>query len=132
MTAHVAEHFADVTTISYLLNRDTEGLSIGYVGGMRLAAARSAMLQRIGAENILLAPHPEADRAQQFVVSATWRYNQRNLARVKAALEEEWILFANRLAHAGPRGRAPRTNEWLRGFLARRRRPRDGGGPAGG
>lgn len=123
VTAHVAEHYSNLTTISFLLNREIEG----YGGGVRLAGSRSALLQSIGAENIVITPRPEPERAGQFVVAATWQYNQQNLALLHAALAAEWKIFCDRMAHADAAGgRTPRANAWLRRFLERRGRP--GGG----
>ncbi|MEJ8812233.1 hypothetical protein WKW77_14210 [Variovorax ureilyticus] len=123
VTAHIAEHYSNVTTISFLLDREIEG----YGGGVRLAGSRSALLQSIGAENIVITPRPEPEHAGQFVVAATWQYNQQNLALLHAALAAEWKIFSDRMAHAeAAGGRTPRANAWLRRFLQRRGRP--GGG----
>ncbi|WP_157730532.1 hypothetical protein [Variovorax sp. HW608] len=123
VSVHIAEHYADVTTISFVLNRDIEGCG----GRMRLAGSRTALLQSIGAENIVITPRPEPEHAGQFVVAATWQYNQENLAALNAALVAEWEIFSSRMAHAdASAGRTPRANAWLRRFLPRRGRP--GGG----
>ena len=123
VTVHIAEHFSNVTTISFLLDREIEG----YGGGMRLAGSRSALLQSIGAENIVITPRPEPEHAGQFVVAATWQYNQQNLASLNAALAVEWKIFGDRMTHADTGGgRTPRANAWLRRFL--QRRGRVGGG----
>ena len=119
VTLHIAEHYSNVTTISFLLNREIEG----YGGGVRLAGSRSALLQSIGAENIVITPRPEPEHAGQFVVAATWQYNQQNLASLNAALAVEWKIFGDRMAHADTGGgRTPRANAWLRRFLQRRGR----------
>ena len=94
VTVHIAEHFSNVTTINYLLNREIDG----YGGGVRLAGSRSALLQSIGAENIVITPRPEPEHAGQFVVAATWQYNQQNLAALHAALAAEWKILHDRMA----------------------------------
>ncbi|MBB3180287.1 hypothetical protein [Variovorax sp. Sphag1AA] len=119
VTVHIAEHYSNVTTISFLLNREIEG----YGGGVRLAGSRSALLQSIGAENIVITPRPEPEHAGQFVVAAAWQYNQQNLASLNAALAAEWKIFSDRMEHAdSASGRTPRANAWLRRFLQRRGR----------
>ena len=120
VSAHIAEHYSNVTTISFVLGREIEG----YGGGVRLAGSRSALLQSIGAQNIVITPRPEPERAGQFVVVATWQYNQQNLSALNAALTAEWKIFSERLAHADAGGGStPRANAWLRRFLQRRGRP---------
>jgi len=126
VTVHIAEHYSNVTTISFLLNREIDG----YGGGARVAGSRSALLQSIGAENIVITPRPEPERAGQFVVAATWQYNQKNLATLNAALAVEWKIFSDRMAHADTGGgRTPRANAWLRRFLQRRGRTAGGRKP---
>lgn len=109
LVAYIAEHFSSVTLIQISLARDIEG----YAEGFRLAAERSAMLQAIGAEHILITPMPDTRRMGHFVVAGVWQYKQANLAALIRTLELEWAAFDERAA-------APRPTRKRRWFFARR------------
>lgn len=117
LVAYIATHFSTVSVVSFILNRDIEG----YGDGIRLAGSRSALLQSIGAEHIVITPKPKGERAGHFVVAAFWQYNAANLAALNEAIRAEWSGFHEREAAALP-GQGPRANSWLRRFLARRSR----------
>ena len=65
MVMFVAENFTSVQAISLSLSWQVEG----YGDGMRLAGARSAFLQSIGAGHIMIMPKPDAEHMGHFVVS---------------------------------------------------------------
>jgi len=117
LVAFMATHFSSVSVISFILNRDIEG----YGNGIRLAGSRSALLQSIGAEHIVITPKPKGERAGHFVVAAFWQYNMANLTALHAATQAEWAAFMEREA-AAPLGKPPRANAWLRRFLLQRAR----------
>ncbi|WP_286665264.1 hypothetical protein [Variovorax flavidus] len=124
LVAFMATHFSSVSVISFILNRDIEG----YGNGIRLAGSRSALLQSIGAEHIVITPKPKGERAGHFVVAAFWQYNVANLTALNAATQAEWAGFREREA-AALTGKAPRANSWLRRFLAQRARAAGGRRP---
>ncbi|MDL9999429.1 hypothetical protein QTI24_12490 [Variovorax sp. J22P240] len=117
LVAFIATHFSSVSVISFVLNRDIEG----YGNGIRLAGSRSALLQSIGAEHIVITPKPKGERAGHFAVAAFWQYNVANLSALNAATQAEWAAFRERETAALP-GKAPRANAWLRRFLSHRAR----------
>jgi hypothetical protein len=117
LVAYIATHFSTVSVVSFILNRDIEG----YGNGIRLAGSRSALLQSIGAEHIVITPKPKGERAGHFVVAAFWQYNAANLASLHEAIQAEWTGFREREA-AALLGQGPRSNSWLRRFLAGRSR----------
>jgi|UPI0004802DF0 hypothetical protein len=122
LVAFIATHFSTVSVVSFILNRDIEG----YGDGIRLAGSRSALLQSIGAEHIVITPKPQGERAGHFVVAAFWQYNAANLASLDEAIRAEWSGFHERQA-AAALGQELRANSWLRRFLAQRPRARGQG-----
>lgn len=102
LVAFIAEHFANVTLIRLVLSHNIEI----YRDGMKLAAERSALLQRMGASHIVITPKPDPGRVGHFVVAAVWEYNQANLAALAATREAEHAAYREREAEAArPRWR---------------------------
>jgi len=110
LVAFIAEHFSSITLIQISLARDIGG----YVEGFRLAAERTAVLQAMGAEGILITPKPATQHMGHFVVAGVWEYKQANLAALAATLDIEWAAFDERQAAAQG---LTRKRRW---FFARR------------
>lgn len=116
----LAENFTTVQTIRFSLGRNVEG----YGDGVRLAVARSAFLQSIGAADVLMVPQPDAELMGHFVVTGIWTYNPTNLASLAEVLEAERQAYAQREAAAAAARRAARGS-WMRRLF--QRPPQDDG-----
>jgi len=81
----VAEHFPQIQAIGFAFARPTG--SQGSAAGR--GASRAQLLQGIGAVNVKIEPLTSG----AHVVSGIWPYNERNIAAVRAALEEQRLLF---------------------------------------
>jgi hypothetical protein len=115
MVMFVAENFTAVQAISLSLSRQIEG----YGDGMRLAGARSAFLQSIGASHILITPKPDAEHMGHFVVAGLWEYNPANLAALASVLAAEREAYYGGREAAAARERLPRLDAWVRRFFPR-------------
>ncbi len=115
MVYFVAENFTSVQAISLSLSRQVEG----YGDGMRLAGARSAFLQSLGAGNIMISPKPNAEHMGHFIVSGLWEYNPVNLQSLASVLESERELYyASRVDFASAEeARRPGLGAWMRRFM---------------
>jgi hypothetical protein len=85
MVYFIAENFTSIQAINLSLSRQVEG----YGDGMRLASARAAFLQSLGAHNIVIAPKPDAEQMGHFVVTGEWEYNPVNLQALASVLQYE-------------------------------------------
>lgn len=113
MVYFIAENFTSVQAISLSLSRQVEG----YGDGMRLAGARSAFLQSLGASHIVIAPKPNAEHMGHFIVSGLWEYNPVNLEALISVLQRERdTYYAGRPALA-EEARRPGLGAWVRRFI---------------
>jgi hypothetical protein len=113
MVYFVAENFTSVQAISLALSRQVEG----YGDGMRLAGARSAFLQSLGASHIVIAPKPNAEHMGHFVVSGLWEYNPANLEALASVLRHERETYYGRRAASTEEARRPGLGAWVRRFI---------------
>ncbi|GAA4336293.1 hypothetical protein GCM10023165_13470 [Variovorax defluvii] len=115
MVYFIAENFTSVQAISLSLSRQVEG----YGDGMRLAGARSAFLQSLGAGHIVIAPKPNAEHMGHFIVSGLWEYNPGNLQALAAVLEHEReVYYASRPdTLAAEEARRSGLGAWMRRFM---------------
>ena len=125
MVYFVAENFTSVQAISLSLSRQVEG----YGDGMRLAGARSAFLQSLGAGHIVIAPKPNAEHMGHFIVSGLWEYNPVNLQALAAVLEHEReAYYASRAGNAAAEeARRQGLGAWMRRFMPKAAPRSDGG-----
>ena len=115
MVYFIAENFTSVQASSLSLSRQVEG----YGDGMRLAGARSAFLQSLGASHIVIAPKPNAEHMGHFIVSGLWEYNPVNLEALASVLRHEReTYYGGRTATAEP-ARRPGLGAWVRRFIPR-------------
>lgn len=89
VTRYLAEQFQGLQAVSYLLSREIEL----HGDGMKVALARSALLQAIGAEAVAISPRPDSETPGNFVVQGVWAYNERNLAALCHCLERERAIY---------------------------------------
>ncbi|MBB3179952.1 hypothetical protein [Variovorax sp. Sphag1AA] len=89
VTTYLAEQFQGLQAVSYLLSREIEL----HGDGMKVALARSALLQAIGADAVAISPRPDSETPGNFVVQGTWAYNERNLAALCHCLERERAIY---------------------------------------
>ncbi|MBT2299555.1 hypothetical protein J7E70_03660 [Variovorax paradoxus] len=115
MVMFVAENFTSVQAISLSLSRQVEG----YGDGMRLAGARSAFLQSIGAGHIMITPKPDAEHMGHFVVAGLWEYNPTNLAALAAVLEAERHAYYSGREAAAAQAKLSRSDSWVRRLFSR-------------
>jgi len=116
LVSFIAEQFTTVTAITVVLTRE----ATGYGDGIRLARERSALLQSIGANHIVITPKPLAERAGHFVVTGVWEYNQANLAALAQAVERERAAYVERRdALPFQNARQPSPRAWLDRLLGR-------------
>ncbi|SCK24751.1 hypothetical protein VAR608DRAFT_1971 [Variovorax sp. HW608] len=111
----ISERFVAVQTVSFSLGSEVAS----YEDGMKIASARSALLQRIGAHGVTISPQSDSVAPGNFVVRGVWAYNERNLAALGRCLEREREIYRDCELSAG-RGTAPRSlRSRLRRWLAR-------------
>lgn len=114
----LVEHFTTVQAISFSLGRDMGDTKS--TDHTKRASSRSALLQRMGAGQIVITPKPDAALVGHFVVSGVWVYNPTNLAALASVLQVE------REAYLEPASRVPTERKSRLGGLARRLLPRAG------
>lgn len=119
----IVENFTTVQAISFALSRHIES----YDDGMKLASMRSAVLQSIGTEHIMIAPKPDAAHAGHFVVSGVWEYNPATLAALQAVLQNERNAYDAKALHEAKERGAPRLDGWMRRLFPRGTLPGDAG-----
>lgn len=104
----IAEHFPNIETIRFTLTRQVEM----HGDGLKVALARLALLERIGAANLQMTPRPDSAIPGNFVVQGVWEYNSPNLAAVAAELiEQRSVYFQERTL---PQVRQPTAiGRWL-------------------
>ena len=117
LIAFISERFDAVQTVSFSLRSEVAS----YEDGMKIASARSALLQRIGAHGVTISPQPDSAAPGNFVVQGVWAYNERNLAALGQCLERQREIYRDSELSAG-QGPTPRS---LRSRV-RRWRSRDG------
>ncbi|MDM0000079.1 hypothetical protein QTI24_15785 [Variovorax sp. J22P240] len=115
VTAYLAEQFHGVQTISYSLSREIEM----HGDGMKVASARSALLQDIGAEGVTITPRPDHETPGNFVVEGVWAYNERNVAALGYCLTREREIYRQWEAPASQPAAIPALRDRLRQLLAR-------------
>ncbi|MDM0106820.1 hypothetical protein QTH97_17885 [Variovorax sp. J22R24] len=115
VTSYLAEQFHGIQTISYSLSREIEM----HGDGMKVASARSALLQDIGAEGVTITPRPDHETPGNFVVEGVWAYNERNLAALGHCLAREREIYRQWEAAAGPAAAIPALRDRLRQLLVR-------------
>jgi hypothetical protein len=96
MATFVAEQVPTVHTIRFALRSRVRGME----DGTKLASARSAMLRNIGVLQIKVTPNSEIGYTGQFIVAGVWERNPKNLAALKAALDDEREAYGARKAVA--------------------------------
>ncbi len=115
VVAFIVENFTTVQAISFSLSRNIES----YGDAKKLASMRSAVLQSIGTEHIVIAPKPDASLAGHFVVSGLWEYNPATLAALHAVLAAEREAYDQREALASQGRHAPGLDTWVRRLFPR-------------
>jgi hypothetical protein len=85
----ISERFDAVQTVSFSLGSEVES----YEDGMKIASARSALLQRIGAHSVTISPQSDSVARGNFVVRGVWAYNERNLAALGQCLRREREIY---------------------------------------
>jgi len=115
VTAYLAEQFDGVQTVSYSLSREIEM----HGDGMKVASARSALLQDIGAEGVTITPRPDQHTPGNFVVEGVWAYNERNLASLARCLAREREIYRQWEASASHATAIPALRDRLRQLLVR-------------
>ncbi|MDM0078390.1 hypothetical protein QTH90_28565 [Variovorax sp. J2P1-59] len=115
VTAYLAEHFHGIQTVSYSLSREIEM----HGDGMKVASARSALLQDIGAEGVTITPRPDHETPGNFVVEGVWAYNERNLASLGECLAREREIYRQWEAPASHATAIPALRDRLRQLLVR-------------
>ncbi|MBU1360324.1 MAG: hypothetical protein KKC79_07140 [Gammaproteobacteria bacterium] len=110
MVAFIAETFSNVQIVTFSLSRAINS----YGDGMKLAGARSELLYRIGAKNIVIAPKPDSFEVGHFMVSAVWEYNPSNLAALTEALESEREAYGLREAAAAESEERQDNSSWIK------------------
>jgi hypothetical protein len=113
MVYFIAENFTSVQAISLSLSRQVEG----YGDGMRLAGARSAFLQSLGASHIVIAPQPRAEHMGHFIVSGLWEYNPVNLEALVSVLQRERDTYYAARPATAEEPRRPGLSAWVRRFI---------------
>jgi hypothetical protein len=113
LIAFISERFDAVQTVSFSLRSDVAS----YEDGMKIASARSALLQRIGAHSVAISPQPDSVAPGNFVVQGVWAYNERNLAALGQCLEREREIYRDCVLSSGqgttPRSLRSRLRRWL-------------------
>ena len=104
------EKYPSVSAIGIVLSADIETLEGQEGGAMRLATARSQMLQSVGAQDVLVTPRPHPRHAAHFIVSGVWKYNSENAQTLADALRIERAGYAERLALAAASAAASEAN----------------------
>jgi len=115
VTAFLAERFDGLQAVTYLLNREIEL----HGDGMKVALARSALLQAIGAEAVAISPSPDSETPGNFVVQGVWAYNERNLVALRHCLERERTIYRQWDAAAEASQSIVALRDRLRQLLAR-------------
>ncbi len=111
----ISERFIAVQTVSFSLRSEVAS----YEDGMKIASARSALLQRIGAHSVTISPRPDSVAPGNFVVQGVWAYNEHNLAALGQCLKREREIYRDSELSAG-RGTARRSlRSRLRRLLSR-------------
>jgi hypothetical protein len=118
LTAFIAGNFPEVRSISFSLNK----LIPGQEDGLKLAAARAALLHSIGAEAIKIVPNHEATHAGQFVVDGVWKRSAPTLEALAMAIAAEREAYARRKAAAPAVALLTRLVGGLRHRLSRTQR----------
>ena len=97
----ITEHFQNIETIRFTLTRQVEI----HGDGVKVALARLALLERIGASDLLMMPMADSAVPGNFVIQGRWEYNSPNLAALAAELlEQRSIYFQVRNFHEVGRG----------------------------
>lgn len=117
VTAFLVERFHGVQMVSYSLSRQIQI----YGDGTTVAAARSQLLQDIGADGVTISPQPDSQTPGNFVVQGVWTYNERNLEALQRCLRRQRELYAEKEQDAGQAPSAPGLMGLL-GLPARLRR----------
>lgn len=81
----ISERFHTVQTVSFSLRSEVAS----YKDAMKIASARSALLQRIGSHRVTISPQPDSATPGNFVVQGVWAYNALNLAALGQCLKRE-------------------------------------------
>lgn len=105
----IAEHFSHVETIRFTLTRQVEM----HGNGLQVALARLALLERIGASDLLMRPRPDSDTPGNFVVQGVWAYTGPNLAALAAELARQRATYFE-ARNASGLGRLQQAARWLR------------------
>ena len=93
----IAGRFPAVQTVSFSLRSEVAS----YEEGMKIASARSTLLQRIGTDRVTISPQSDSAAPGNFVVHGVWIYNERNLATLGQCLQRERAIYRDREAAAG-------------------------------
>jgi hypothetical protein len=111
----IAGHFPAVQTVSFSLRSEVAS----YEEGMKIASARSALLQRIGTHRVTISPRSDSATPGNFVVHGVWIYNERNVATLGQCLQRERAIYRDSEAAAGRetarQGLRDRFRRWLWG-----------------
>ena len=112
----IAEQFSNIDAIRFTLTRQVEM----HGDGLKVALARLALLERIGAADLHMRPRPDSSVPGNFVVQGVWEYTGPNLAALAAELAgQRAAYFRDRGGtDAGP---AKRGGGWLQQAWARLR-----------
>jgi len=115
VVACISERFLAVQTVSFALRSDVAS----YEEGMKIASARSALLQRIGAHRVTISPQSDSAAPGNFVVQGVWAYNERNLVALGQRLEREREIYRACEPSAGREAAEPSLRSRLRRLLSR-------------
>ena len=109
VVSFIAQHFPDIETIRFTLTRQVEM----HGDGLKVAMARLAQLERIGAADLQMRPRPDSAIPGNFVVQGLWEYTGPNLAALAAELgRQRGAYFQDR---NGPgAGSVQPAGDWLR------------------
>jgi hypothetical protein len=93
----IAGRFPAVQTVSFSLRSEVAS----YEEGMKIASARSTLLQRIGTDRVTISPQSDSAAPGNFVVHGVWIYNERNLATLGQCLQRERAIYRDCEAAVG-------------------------------
>lgn len=113
----ITEHFENVEAIRFTLTRQVEM----HGDGPKVALARLALLERIGAANLQMTPRPDSAVPGNFVVQGVWEYNSPNLAALATELLEQRSIYFQ-VQNFPEAGRESLAGRWM-GRLLRRPKP---------
>ena len=109
VVSFIAQQFPDIETIRFTLTRQVEM----HGDGLKVAMARLAQLERIGAADLHMRPRPDSAIPGNFVVQGVWEYTAPNLAALAAELDSQRSAYFD--GRDGPGDGPPEpAGDWLR------------------